>query len=114
MERPKRDLKKVRLATARPDRPGQDCQAPPGAVQPVVNLSKCEGKKSCAEVCPYGVLAIGRIAPPDFAALGFFAKLKSKAHGGIVAHVVRGDLCQACGLCVVACPEKAIVLRPAT
>ena len=91
-------------------RPGEQCAAPPGQYQPVIDLKRCEGKQDCAEVCPYGVFEIGKIKPEDYAKLGFVGKLKSKAHGGIVAYAVNANLCQACGLCVVACPEKAIKL----
>lgn len=114
LEQPKRNIEKVRRATANRNRPGEECQAKPGAYQPVVNLGKCEGKKDCVEVCPYGVFAIDRIRPEDYEKLGYFGKLKSRAHGGVVAYVIRGDHCQACGLCVVACPEKAIKLVPTT
>jgi NAD-dependent dihydropyrimidine dehydrogenase PreA subunit len=109
---PPRNVKKVRRATVHPKRPGEECKAEPGAFRPVIDLKRCEGKEDCAEVCPYGVFAIGPIRPEDYAALGFFGKLKSRVHGGSVAHVVHGELCQACGLCVVACPEKAIKLLP--
>lgn len=46
----------------------------------------------------------------DFAALGFFGKLKSRAHKRMTAYTPNADRCQACGLCVKACPEKAITL----
>jgi ferredoxin len=46
----------------------------------------------------------------DYAQLGFFARLKSSAHRRMTAYTPRADQCQACGLCVVACPEKAITL----
>jgi 4Fe-4S ferredoxin len=31
-------------------------------------------------------------------------------HGGKQAYAVNADACRACGLCVTACPEKAITL----
>ena len=114
MDQPKRDLEKVRRAAANANRPGQECQASPGAFRPVIDLKRCEGKQDCAKVCPYGVFEIGKIKAEDYAGLGFFGRLKSRAHGGIAAYAVRADLCQACGLCVVACPEKAIKLVPCT
>jgi ferredoxin len=46
----------------------------------------------------------------DFAALGFLAKLKSRAHGRQTAYMPRASACEACGECVAACPEKAIKL----
>jgi 4Fe-4S ferredoxin len=38
------------------------------------------------------------------------ARLKFRAHGMITAYATNADDCRACGLCVVACPEQAIVL----
>jgi NAD-dependent dihydropyrimidine dehydrogenase PreA subunit len=56
------------------------------------------------------VFEIRAIEKTDFEKLSFFAKLKNKAHGGKVAYTVRADACEACGLCVPACPEHAIKL----
>ena len=55
---------------------------------------------------------VRRIEPEDYAALGLLAKLKVRVHGMKSAYTPRADLCQACGLCVVACPERAISLEP--
>lgn len=103
---------KVRKAASHPDRPGRDCKADPGSWEPVVNRSRCEGKAACQEVCPYGVFEVRRIDEGDYRALPFRARIKLRVHGMRTAYTARADLCQACGLCVVACPEKAITLRP--
>lgn len=56
---------------------------------------------------------VGRITDEDFAGLSFLGRLKSRAHGRKTAYTPRADACRACGLCVVACPEKAIrLVRP--
>lgn len=88
----------------------QDCK-PVGVLQPVVNRNKCEGKNDCVEVCPYDVFEVRRIDDADFARLSFIGKLKSRAHGRKTAYTPRAAECHACGLCVVACPEKAITLQ---
>jgi NAD-dependent dihydropyrimidine dehydrogenase PreA subunit len=108
-----RDAEKARRAAKHPDRPGEKCAAEPGRFLPLVDRARCEGKSDCVAVCPYDVFEVRRIDDADFARLGFFAKLKSRAHGRKTAYTPRADLCQACGLCVVACPEKAIRLEPA-
>jgi NAD-dependent dihydropyrimidine dehydrogenase PreA subunit len=87
-----------------------DCKGPPGALRPVIDRSKCEGKKDCVRVCPTNVFEVRTIDDADFAALGFFAKLKSRAHGKQSAYTPRAAACESCGLCVTACPEKAIKL----
>ena len=114
MNGPRLDTKKARRAAAHPDRPGEACRAEAGAYAPIVNRSKCEGKDDCVEVCPYDVFEVRRMEDADFEKLGFFAQLKSRAHGRRTAYTPGADRCKACGLCVVACPEKAITLARRT
>jgi 4Fe-4S ferredoxin len=106
------DRAKARKAAAHPDRPGEKCRADAGAFVPVVDRSRCEGKNDCVEVCPYHVFEVRRIEGGDFAGLSLLGKLKSVAHGRKTAYTPNADACRACGLCVVACPEKAIRLTP--
>ncbi len=103
---------KVKRAASHPDRPGSECKAPAGELGPVVDRARCEGKEDCVAVCPYGVFEVRRMDDEDFAALPFFAKLKSRVHGRQTAYTPRADACRACGLCVVACPERAVRLVP--
>ena len=86
------------------------CKGQPHSVAPVVDFGKCEGKAECVKVCPYDVFELRRMEDADFAALGFFSKLKSVVHGRKAAYTPNADDCLACGLCVQACPEKAITL----
>ena len=90
--------------------PTAKCKAEPGRFKPVVDRSRCEGKKECAAVCPYDVFEVRRMDDADFATLSFLHKLKSRAHGRMTAYTPRADACRECGLCVAACPEKAIRL----
>jgi len=90
-----------------------ECRAPPGEFAPIVDRAKCEGKAKCVEVCPVQVFEVRRIDDADFARLGVLAKLKSMAHGRKTAYTSRASLCEACGKCVEACPEKAIKLARA-
>lgn len=101
---------KARRAASDPARPGEQCRAEPGAYLPVVDHGRCEGKRDCVEVCPYGVFEVRRIDEADFAALSLAQKLKSLVHGRQSAYTPNAAACQACGLCVVACPERAITL----
>ena len=104
------DKDKARRAAAHPDRPGEQCGAAPGSYAPSIDRNRCEGKADCVAVCPYNVFEVGTITPEDFVRLGFFGKLKSRAHGRRTAYTPNAGACQACGLCVVACPEHAIAL----
>lgn len=78
---------------------------------PVVDRNRCEGKAECIRVCPYDVFAIRRIGPEERRGLALLGRLKALAHGGRQAFAVRAGACQGCGLCVAACPERAITLR---
>jgi len=78
-----------------------------------VNLQRCEGKAACAAVCPEHVFAIQRIDRTDYARLGPLQKLKLRLHGMKVAYTPNAAACLACGACVQACPENAIILRRA-
>jgi NAD-dependent dihydropyrimidine dehydrogenase PreA subunit len=89
-----------------------DCGGEPGKVAPVVDRNRCEAKAACVGVCPYNVFEVRRLAAEDRSSLSLRGKLKAWAHGNRQAFVVRPDECHACGLCVKACPEGAITLRP--
>jgi 4Fe-4S ferredoxin len=99
-----------RRAAARPDRPGVRCSAPAGSWLPVIDHSRCEGKRDCMDVCPNDVFEVRRIDGEDYSELGRLARLKVRAHGMQTAYTPNAGDCRACGLCVVACPEQAITL----
>jgi len=101
---------KARRAAKRTDRPGENCAAEPGTYRITVDRHKCEGKADCVEVCPYNVFEVRRIDAADYTQLSLIGKLKSRAHGRKTAYTPRADACESCGLCVTACPEKAIKL----
>ena len=90
---------------------GADCKREAGEVAPVINRDRCEGKADCVAVCPYSVFAMGVLPAPERRSLSLRGKVKGFAHGWKQAFAVDADACHACGLCVAACPERAIVLR---
>ncbi|MFO0552233.1 MAG: ferredoxin family protein [Polyangiaceae bacterium] len=95
-----------------PPRPTDGCRAEPGRFQPVVDRNRCEGKRACVDVCPESVFEVRTIEDADFERLSFFGKLKSRVHGRLTVYTPNADACRACGLCVTACPEKALKLKP--
>jgi 4Fe-4S ferredoxin len=106
----KNALEIKRRAAADPSRPGERCNAPPGTWAPTIDHGRCEAKQDCVVVCPNDVFEVRAIESEDRASLGFFARLKVRAHGNRTAYTPRASQCRACGLCVVACPEGAITL----
>ncbi len=101
---------KAKRAASHPGRPGAECKAELRAFHPVVDRGRCEGKSDCVDVCPYDVFEVGKIDEAEYRALPALARFKVWAHGKKTALTPREDQCKACGLCVVACPEKAITL----
>ncbi len=83
----------------------------PGRLVPVVDSRRCEAKEDCVEVCPYDVFEVRKLTNDERGALGMMTRFKVFVHGGKQAFVVRPADCHSCGLCVTACPEKAIKLR---
>jgi 4Fe-4S ferredoxin len=92
----------------------KECDEPKATVLPIIDQSRCEGKEDCVRVCPYDVFEVRTLSRAERDALPFISRLKVRFHGNRQAFVVRAEACHACGLCVKACPERAIKLRSAT
>jgi NAD-dependent dihydropyrimidine dehydrogenase PreA subunit len=90
--------------------PVMQCKQPAGVTKPVVDFNRCEGKADCVRVCPENVFAMARIEDEDYRKLGLLSRFKLRVHGMQVAFTPNVDACLSCGLCVSACPEKAITL----
>ena len=87
-----------------------NCTPESGTVRPIVNLKRCEGKGDCERVCPENVFEVRRIDDADYGSLAALQKFKLRVHGMKIAYTPNADACRACGLCVAACPERAITL----
>jgi 4Fe-4S ferredoxin len=91
--------------------PETECKQPPGVIVPIVDFGRCEGKDDCATVCPEDVFVVRTIDDRDYQRLNAIQRFKLRVHGKRVAYTPNADACRSCGLCVAACPEKAITLR---
>ena len=87
------------------------CKQPPGMFAPEIDRHRCEGKEDCVRVCPTGVFAIRKLTAEERAEFSLVTRLKLWVHGNRQAFAVQASQCEACGLCVKACPERAIMLR---
>ena len=87
------------------------CKQAPGAFTPVIDRNRCEGKADCVRVCPVGVFRVETLPADQRQGLSLRGRLKGWAHRWQQAVVVNAGACEACGLCVQACPEKALQLR---
>jgi NAD-dependent dihydropyrimidine dehydrogenase PreA subunit len=90
-----------------------DCKHPAGVFVPRIDPNRCEGKEDCLEVCPYDVFEMQVLPSEQRAALSLKGRIKGFFHGYRQAVAVRADACHACGLCVQACPERALTLMRA-
>lgn len=87
-----------------------ECKHPAGTFRPVIDRNRCEGKADCVRVCPFSVFEFGTLPQEDRTSLSLKGKLKGFAHRWQQAFLVNAKSCEACGLCVAACPEDAITL----
>ena len=79
-------------------------------IRPEVHPRVSEGKEDGGRVGPYAVFEMGALSKSDKSSLSILGRLKAWAHGDRQAFVVRPDACQACQLCVDACPGNALKL----
>jgi 4Fe-4S ferredoxin len=91
----------------------ESCNQPPGIAFPVIDRTACEGKEDRVRVCPYDVFEVRMLTRDERATLPLAARIKAMMHGNRQAFAVRAELCHSCGLCVAACPERAIRLARA-
>lgn len=88
----------------------EECRQAPGAFRPAIDRNRCEGKADCVEVCPHEVFVVATLPVEQRLGLSFLGRIKGRAHRWQQALTPNAEACQACGLCVSSCPERAIAL----
>jgi NAD-dependent dihydropyrimidine dehydrogenase PreA subunit len=96
---------------ARGNLPGS-CKPTSTNQRPVIDRNRCEAKQDCVAVCPYDVFVVRKLTDDERAGVSLRGRLNLLTHRGRQAVVVAPESCHACGLCVTACPERAIRLTP--
>lgn len=86
------------------------CQPEAGAVLPVIDHGRCNGKQDCVAGCPFDVFVMQRITALDLVMLPVAPRKAYMLIGKWQAFTVHAEDCHACNLCVIACPEEAIRL----
>lgn len=92
----------------------ENCKPEAGLLRPVIDQRRCEGKEDCLVVCPHNVFEVRKLTSEENRKLILPLRFKVMVHGGKQAFAVRAEDCHSCGLCVTACPEKAIKLVKAS
>ena len=90
-----------------------DCKHDAGTFVPMIDRNRCEGKGDCVRVCLVGVFKVDALPREMRATLSIKGRIKGFAHRWQQALLVNAGACEACGLCIEACPEEAITLSRA-
>ena len=88
------------------------CDDNPGRTVPVIDRNRCEAKSDCVDVCPYDVFEVRVLTAEERVGVSLRGRLNLLVRVNRQAVVIAPEDCHACGLCVTACPERAIRLTP--